>query len=72
MSLKFTRLPLYEVLQKFGSYLAFIIRFSMLMLAGFQKHSLDDSIIKKIYSAERVKGEDDDDEGRQDSIIDSS
>ena len=44
----------------------------MLMLAGFQKHSLDDSIIKKIYSAERVKGEDDEDEGRQDSIIDSS
>jgi len=29
---KFTRLPLYEVWQKFGSYLAFLIRFTMLIL----------------------------------------
>jgi len=60
--LKFTRLPLYEVFQKFGSYLAFIIRFSMLILAGYQKHSIDDSIIKKIYSAERVNEESEDEE----------
>lgn len=32
----------------------------MLGLATWQKHSMDDSIIKKIYSAERVEHEDSD------------
>jgi len=71
-TLKFTRLPLYEVFQKFGSYLAFIIRFSTMLLAGFQKHSIDDSIIKKIYSAERVKGEDEEYDESYDAIADQS
>ena len=35
VSKKYTRLALYNVMQSFGSYLAFIIRFSMLMLAGW-------------------------------------
>ena len=39
----------------------------MLGLATWQKHSMDDSIIKKIYSAERVDEDDSDsdDEGKQ-------
>ena len=73
---KFARLALYQVAQSFGSYLAFIIRFSMLMLAGWQKHSMDDSIIKKIYSAERIEDEDDSDDDEEhkkdDSTIDNT
>lgn len=48
----------------------------MLMLAGWQKHSMDDSIIKKIYSAERIEDEDDSDDDEEhkkdDSTIDNT
>jgi len=49
----------------------------MLMLAGWQKHSMDDSIIKKIYSAERVHVDDDPDsddeeEKKKESTIDAN
>ena len=43
------------MLQSFGSYLAFIIRFTGLILGGFQKHSIDNSMIKKLYSAKTEK-----------------
>lgn len=53
------RLSLYEVLQKFGSYLAFVIRFTALMIGSFQKHSIDNSMIKKLYSANPDKTNED-------------
>ena len=55
----FIRFTLYEVLQKFGSYLAFILRFTGLLIGSFQKHSIDNSMIKKLYSAEPTKDEED-------------
>ena len=49
------RLAIYEVFKQFGSYLAFVIRFTTLILSGFQSHSLADSLAKRLYSAERDK-----------------
>ena len=49
------RLTVYEVFKQFGSYLAFIIRFTVLILSGFQSHSLQDSLAKRLYSAEKEK-----------------
>ena len=72
----YIRLSSYDVFQWFGSYLSFIIDFTVLILAGWQKHSMDDSIIKKIYSAERIDHDDcsDDEEEhkKDDSPIDNT
>ena len=37
--------------------MAFIIRFTTLILTGFQSHSLADSLSKRLYSAEKQKKE---------------
>lgn len=56
-----TRKTMYEVLQQFGSYLSFCNFLAILFLATFQKHSLDKSFIKKLYSANPESVEDDTD-----------
>ena len=56
------RLAIYEVFKQFGSYLAFVIRFTVLLLSGFQSHSLADSLIKRLYSAEKEKKEEEPDD----------
>ena len=40
--------------------MAFCLRFTGLVLARYQKHSIDDSLIKKLYSAEKPKDEEED------------
>ena len=56
------RLTVYQVFQSFGSYLAFVIRFTVLILGGFQSHSLADSLVKRLYSAEKEKKEEEDED----------
>lgn len=58
------RFTLYEVFQKFGSYLAFVVRFSGMVIGGLQSHAIDNSMIKKLYSSKPDdNGDDDDDDG---------
>ena len=56
------RLAIYEVFKQFGSYLAFVIRFTVLLLSGFQSHSLADSLVKRLYSAEKEKKDEEPDD----------
>ena len=37
---------------KFGSYLALVLRFTYYFLAPFQSFNLNNSMIKKLYSAD--------------------
>ena len=46
-----TRKTVYDVLQLYGSYLAFCNFLVGIFLAGLQKHTLNKSFIKKLYSA---------------------
>lgn len=48
--------------QRFGSYLALMLRFIGYVLGSFQKHSIDNSMIKKLYS----QGNEDDDDDNAD------
>ena len=43
----------------FGSYLALILRFTGYLLSSFQRFSIDNSMIKKLYTAD----DDSDDDG---------
>ena len=45
----------------FGSYLAFVIRFTQLLVGKFQKFSLDNSMVKKMYTCD---DSDDDDNSK--------
>ena len=49
--------------QRFGSYLALMLRFIGYVLGSFQKHSIDNSMIKKLYSQGNDGDEDDNDNG---------
>ena len=44
-----------DAFRSFGSYLAFILRFTNYIIGEFQAFSLDNSMIKKLYSADRDK-----------------
>ena len=56
---------------RFGSYLALVLRFTYYALAEFQKHSLHNSMVKKLYSQDREEDADDPDESKKDKEIGS-
>ena len=47
--------------RSFGSYLAFVIRFTQLLLGKFAKFSIDNSMVKKLYTCDE---DDDDNDGK--------
>jgi len=47
------------VLQQFGSYLGFCNFLAALLLGAFQKHNLEKSFIKKLYSSNPNKEHED-------------
>jgi hypothetical protein len=51
------RSTLFSIFRGFGSFLAFVIRFTGYTLGTFQKSSLQNSMIKKLYSAEQQEEE---------------
>ena len=61
-SFKATRNSLEASFRLFGSYLALILRFVGYVLSSFQRFSIDNSMIKKLYTAD-----DSDDGGDEDS-----
>ena len=65
--LSYVRRPFYEVLQKFGGYMALTVRWCALILAASQGHSLDNAIINKIYSTGHSKKDDSDSNSDSDS-----
>ena len=46
-----TRKPLYDVFQQFGSYYGFTNFLAVILLGASQRHHLNKSIIKKLYSS---------------------
>ena len=54
-----TRLCMYQVLQQFGSYLGFCNFLASVLLGAYQKHQLEKSQIKKLYSANPDKPHED-------------
>ena len=54
---KWTRVSLEDAFRAFGSFLSFILRFTNYIIAEFQGFSLDNSMIKKLYSADRDEEE---------------
>lgn len=50
---------MYQVLQQFGSYLGFCNFLASVVLGAYQKHQLEKSQIKKLYSANPDKPHED-------------
>ena len=55
-------------MRDFGSLLAFTLRFTYLAIAQMQGFSLANSLIKKLYSVEENRNEDDDDVDKNDMM----
>ena len=57
-TVKADRATIESSFRSFGSYLAFVIRFTQLLVGKFQRFSIDNSMVKKLYTCD-----DSDDEG---------
>jgi len=63
-----TREAISNTFQRFGSYLALVLRFSGYLVGRWQKFSLDNSMMKKLYSYgydSDCSDEDDDDDKKK-------
>lgn len=59
-TLKSTRLNFFQVMSKTGALVAFVFRFSVIVIAGSQHFSMATNFMQKIYSVEGKPSEDHD------------